>query len=87
MRKAAKRDKNETEIIKALRKKGAFVQPLSAPGVPDLLVFYNGKWALIEVKDKGGALTEKQTEWHAACPVEIPIVFTADQAIATIERL
>ena len=38
MRKAAKRDENEAEIVKALRDAGYFVTHLNDPGVPDLLV-------------------------------------------------
>jgi hypothetical protein len=42
-RRAAKRDKNEGAIIKALEANGCIVWPLSSKGIPDLLVFYRRK--------------------------------------------
>jgi hypothetical protein len=74
VRRAAARDANEPELIKALRQVGASVQPLSAPGVPDLLVGYRGVTYLLEVKmplgPKGGEdkrkLTPDQRAWWLA---------------------
>ncbi len=71
MRRAAKIDGNQTEIVEALRKVGASVQSLAAVGrgVPDLLVGYKGKTFLIEVKDgrkPGWRITQQQAEWHGA---------------------
>lgn len=76
---AAKRDRNEPEIIDGLIKAGRGVQQLSAKGVPDLLV--SGEMviicpscfcpirqpnnALIEVKFEKGKLTPDQVEWHS----------------------
>jgi hypothetical protein len=75
MRRAAKVDVNQTEMVAALRKCGAFVQPLHTVGngCPDLLVGYAGKTALIEVKDgnkfnSAQKLTEDQVKWHANWP-------------------
>lgn len=53
MRRAAKVDSNQAEIVKALRKVGATVQVLSAvgQGCPDLLVGYRSVNVLLEVKD------------------------------------
>lgn len=71
MRRAAKIDATQPEIVKALRQAGATVQSLAAcgDGVPDLLVGYRGVTALIEVKDGSLApsarrLTEDQLAWH-----------------------
>ena len=68
---AAKIDANQNEIVKALRKMGATVQSLAAvgDGVPDLLVGYQGKSYLIEVKDgskvpSARKLTPDQEVWH-----------------------
>jgi hypothetical protein len=44
------RDKNEREIVDALRKAGATVTQLNEKGVPDLLVGYAGRTYLLEVK-------------------------------------
>lgn len=50
MRRAARRDESEPEIVLALEAVGATVQRLSATGVPDLLVGWRrGMW-LLEVK-------------------------------------
>lgn len=71
MRRAAKIDANQRQIIDALRKCGATVQPLHTvgAGVPDLLVGYRGRTALVEVKDGSlppskRRLTPDQQTWH-----------------------
>jgi hypothetical protein len=58
-RRAARRDANEPDIVKALVAAGASITYLGAPkGVPDLLVGYEGRSYLLEVKlplgPKGG---------------------------------
>ena len=73
MRRAAKVDANQEQIVQALRAAGAVVQTLAAvgKGVPDLLVGYQGKTLLLEVKDANKPpserkLTEDQIKWHGA---------------------
>lgn len=73
MRRAAKTDANQVEIVKALRAAGATVQSLAAvgQGVPDLLVGIRGQTLLMEVKDGKKSpserrLTPDQLEWHGA---------------------
>ena len=73
MRKFGKIDDNQKEIVKALRAMGAIVESLApmGKGVPDLLVGYQGKTILMEVKDSkkppsARALTEDQLKWHGA---------------------
>lgn len=73
MRRAAKVDANQPEIVKALEAVGACVQSLAAvgQGVPDLLVGIRGETFLIEIKDgakvkSARQLTDAQIEWHAA---------------------
>jgi Holliday junction resolvase len=70
MRRAARTDSNHEEIVKALRAVGATVQSLAGVGhgVPDLLVGYEGKTILMEVKDGKKSpskreLTEDQVQW------------------------
>ena len=72
MRFAAKIDANQVEIVKALRMAGATVQSLASvgKGVPDLLIGFANKTALIEVKDGAKVkskqqLTPDQIDWHA----------------------
>jgi len=71
VRKRGKIDANQTEIVKALRQAGATVQSLAAAGggVPDLLVGFQRKTVLIEIKDgskkpSARELTTDQVEWH-----------------------
>ena len=70
MRRAARTDSNQEEIVKALRAVGATVQSLAGVGhgVPDLLVGYEGKTILMEVKDGKKSpshreLTPDQVKW------------------------
>lgn len=71
MRRAAKVDANQAEIVAGLRKVGCSVESLAAvgKGVPDLLVGYGSKNYLLEVKDgskppSARKLTDAQVEWH-----------------------
>jgi Holliday junction resolvase len=71
MRRAARTDNNHEQIVKALRAVGATVQSLAAvgQGVPDLLVGYQGKNILVEIKDGSKTpsrrkLTDDQVKWH-----------------------
>lgn len=73
MRVAAKIDANQEQVVLALRAVGASVQTLAAvgKGVPDLLVGFQGKTLLLEVKDgrkppSARRLTEDQLKWHGA---------------------
>ena len=73
MRRAAKIDANQTQVVLALQAAGATVQSLAAvgQGVPDLLVGFQGKTLLMEVKDgqkppSARRLTEDQLTWHGA---------------------
>ena len=71
MRRRARTDRNQTEIVAALRAAGASVYSLAAvgQGIPDLLVGYAGRTALVEVKDgskppSARQLTPDQQQWH-----------------------
>jgi hypothetical protein len=72
MRRAARIDANQHEIIDALEAGNAMVQTLSqGGGVPDLLVGIGGRLLLIEVKDgkkppSERTLTPDQVKWHQA---------------------
>jgi len=62
-------DKNQQEIIDAMRKMGATVMDLSrvGKGCPDLLVGINNKTALVEVKSSAKAkYTPHQEKWLQA---------------------
>jgi Holliday junction resolvase len=71
MRRSAKVDANQVEIVKALRAAGATVQSLAATGqgVPDLLVGCRQQTYLLEIKDgnkpaSARKLTPDQIVWH-----------------------
>jgi hypothetical protein len=51
MRRAARKDDNQQEIVDALRAAGCPVEVLSQEGLPDLLVGRGFRFHLLEVKD------------------------------------
>jgi len=89
---ARKVDRNQAEIVEALRAVGARVEPLHAVGggVTDLLVLFRGELSLLEVKDgakppSARRLTPDQVEWHRrwACK-GLHIVSTVNEALIAI---
>lgn len=93
MRRAAKIDRNQPEIVQALRRAGCFVQSLAATGkgVPDLLWARAGRMGLLEVKDaqkppSARQLTPDQAQWHAEWRgPAVAIVETVEQALEAIK--
>jgi hypothetical protein len=79
---ARRRDANEQPIVDALCQLGAVVFRLSAPGCPDLLVGWKGKWQPMEVKTADGKLTPLQ--WGSWGDCAYPIVRTVDDALKAI---
>ncbi|MFN7002205.1 MAG: hypothetical protein ACK4NW_02100 [Roseinatronobacter sp.] len=91
MRRAAKVDRNQSEIVGALRAVGASVQPLHAvgQGCPDLAVGFRGQCFFLEVKDgslppSARKLTSAQEEWHAAWRGHVAVVTSEQEATAAI---
>lgn len=91
MRRAAKVDANQPQIVAALRDVGASVQPLHAvgKGCPDLLVGFRGVNHLLEVKDgslppSARKLTEAQEEWHPSWRGNAVVVKSVDEALEAI---
>lgn len=65
-RRAAKRDANEAALVEQLQAAGCYVNQISSTGVPDLLCTHpNGKYFCVEVKARGGKLTDGQKEFMA----------------------
>lgn len=58
MRWAARADANQTEIVKALRAAGASVWHIKWP--VDLIVGYQGRTILMEIKTRNGTYTDDQ---------------------------
>lgn len=92
MRRAAKTDRNQPEIVAALRKVGATVQSLAAvgDGVPDLLVGFRRATYLLEIKDgkkppSARELTPDQVAWHLSwCGGPCIVVNSVGEALAAI---
>ena len=59
------RDRNEKPIAQALQQAGAIVWRLSAADLPDLLVGWQGRLILLEVKSAKGKLEPGQERFHA----------------------
>jgi hypothetical protein len=85
MRRAAKRDDNEKEIVVALRQAGAYVSFIDEPC--DLIVGYQGKTILLEVKDgnkppSARKLTPNEQKFHDEWTGgELYVVTCVDEAL------
>lgn len=93
-RRAAKADANQPEIVAAFRAMGATVQHLHAVGAgcPDLLVGWQGRNLLVEVKDGAKApsarkLTPAEVEFHEAWRGQVAIVETVEDAAAVLSHI
>lgn len=93
MRRVAKRDRNEREIIDALENAGASVQQLNEAGVPDLLVSTGARNTfLMEVKGVAGprggtsrrTLTDDQVRWRQLWIGAVFTVRTPEEALDVI---
>ncbi len=84
---AARSDKNQQEIIDALRGVGASVSSIhrAGHGVPDLLVGYRGVTYLMEVKHGNSKLTADERKWHDEWRGQVAIVRNVREAITTID--
>lgn len=95
MRRRARTDANQAEIVSALRQAGAFVQSLAeiGDGCPDLLVSHTSKTFLLEVKDHSKPpskrqLTLEQMRWHGAWRGgALAIVCDVESALRAVEAL
>lgn len=91
MRRAAKVDANQAEIVAALRGIGATVQPLHSVGAgcPDILCGFRGRNILLEIKDgnkppSARKLTADQVDWHGGWKGQVAVVEDADAALAVM---
>lgn len=81
MRRAAKRDITEPEIVGALEQMGFVVDRVSAPGFPDLVLSRGNRFWLVECKTGKGRLTKAQTYFHGRHKAIVPILRSIDDAI------
>lgn len=86
MRRAAKVDSNQEQIVSALRAAGASVQSLApiGKGCPDILVARAGRMFLMELKAGRGKANELQKKWHAAWNADVHVVNGPEQALAVV---
>lgn len=91
MRRQARVDANQQEIVAALRNIGASVQPIHqiGGGCPDILVGYRGRNIVMELKDgnkppSARKLTADEIDWHSSWRGQVVIVETVAQAIKAV---
>lgn len=91
MRRAARIDENQPDIVKALRQIGAAVTPLHrvGGGVSDLLVSFRQKWFVLEIKNPmkpkaDQELTPDQKKWIG---LQHAPVFTVRSSVEAINFL
>ncbi len=91
MRRAARIDANQPEIVQALRDVGASVSVTSmvGKGFPDIVVGYRGQNYLIEIKDGSKPpsqrkLTPDEQEWHDLWRGTVHIANSTDEALKII---
>jgi hypothetical protein len=91
MRRAARTDANQAEVVKALRDAGATVTDTSGvgSGFPDLTVGYDGKTYCLEVKDgskppSAQKLSKPQEKWHREWRGHACVVNSPEAALAAI---
>lgn len=84
-------DQNQKEIVAGLRAKGASVEILSnvGKGVPDLLVGWDGKNFLLEVKSTvtsygRNGLNDMQQVWFAEWHGHAAVVSSLEEAIMVV---
>ena len=83
---AAKVDKVQPEIVKALRNVGATVMHLHrvGSGCPDLAVGFKCENYFLECKQPNGKINELQAKWHSEWAGNSFIVRSVDEALDAI---
>ena len=94
MRRAAKVDANQADVVKALRQIGVVVTPIHqlGKGVPDLLCSYRQVWTLLEVKDgekppSARELTPDEKRWISAQRAPVFIVTSPLEAVGLLQSI
>jgi len=88
MRRAARTDSNQEEIVSHLRAIGASVQILAevGHGCPDLLIGWRGKNLLAEVKRPGGRMTGDELDWHGLWRGQVAIIRSVHEADLLLQK-
>ena len=89
MRRAAKIDTTQADIVKALRGMGVAVLILAqvGNGCPDLLCWFRGVWMFVECKTPGRGLNKAQAEFIATWPGTILVVQDAEEACRRVAEM
>lgn len=81
-------DASQPAIVKALRAAGAVVTSLAmiGRGVPDILVSWQGRWFLAEIKDGEKApsqrqLTEDEVKWIGQQKAKVHVIQSVEEAV------
>ena len=92
MRRAARVDANQRQVVAALRAIGCSVQHLHTvgQGCPDILVGCRGTNLLMEIKDgrkpkNARRLTADEAAWHKEWGGQVIVVATIAEAIAAVD--
>lgn len=88
MRRAAKTDLNQQEIVNALRQIGCSVAVTSSlgNGFCDLCVGYRGRNLLVEVKSPGGRLTDDQVKFRDNWKGQYSVVESIAEAVDVVTK-
>jgi hypothetical protein len=86
MRRISRVDKNQAEIVQALRQIGAHVLLLHqhGSGCPDLLVGYRDNLWLMEVKVRGGKLTMDEESFYNEWRPYMVVIHSPEEALQAI---
>lgn len=94
VRRAARVDANQPEVVAAFRDEGCTVAITSAAGegFPDIVVGLDGVNALVEIKDgckppSARRLTPEQVTFHSSWAGWVEVVVDTDQARALVRRM
>ncbi len=81
-------DKNQAEIVQALRAAGCTVTSLHevGRGCPDIVVGYEGVNFLLEIKNPKtyGKLNETQVKWHGKWRGQVAVVKSPGEALRVV---
>lgn len=91
MRRAARTDRNQAEIVQALRQVGATVTPTHTVGggFPDVVCGYRGLTYALEIKDgtkppSAQKLTAEEERWHDEWRGQKAVVRSVKEALEAI---
>ena len=94
MRRRARIDENQPDIVAALRKAGCSVLCLHmlGKGAPDILVGVGGRNILMEIKDgkkvqSARKLTPDESDFHAEWRGQVAVVGSAEEALKAISYM